>query len=92
MSAAKTRAKKLVVRITSTNEPFEVDEKRMYLPGTKIAGECPACDEPFEKDFADEYLSYPTMNAVNDVSFYCAKCDHNWTVRLGLELTVTLEP
>ena len=62
-----------------------IDVKRFYLEGIELKYTCPNCGE--EKVFTD-YLSYPKVNEVESVDFWCCECDHEWTETVILTLTV----
>jgi hypothetical protein len=80
-----------MMRLEDPKQPFPVDVKRFYVPFAKLEGECPNCHEPIVYAFGDQYLSYPTANAVNDFGLWCSKCDHEWSVKIRLDITLTLE-
>ncbi len=69
------------MKIESDGQPYEVGEKRFYMPGTIISGSCPKCGEAYEEDLEDNYLSYPTANEPFDQNCYCGKCEHEWQRR-----------
>ncbi len=71
---------------------FEIDDKRFYMPGTRLVGNCPKCNASFEKDFGEEYLSYPKANAPMLVHLWCQECNHEWTVTTKLEVKLELVP
>lgn len=75
--------------ITKNNDRgSSVDVKRFYVPCT-ARGACPKCQAPFERDFEEHYLSYPTMNSVQIITLYCEKCEHEWGVPMRLDVTLT---
>jgi hypothetical protein len=66
------------------------DGKRFYIPGCKLSGKCPGCKKKFERDFGESYLGYPEANKVFDLTLYCPKCEHEWTVRVRLNVSLDL--
>lgn len=68
MSTTKKRADDAARRLTKQPE-FEIDVKRFYIPGLEAA--CPRCGKKCEHD----YLSHPTANKAEAVTFYCGSCD-----------------
>lgn len=78
------------MKITNDNEPYEVDVKRFYMPGTTFTGECPKCHAAFEKDLSDEYLSYPMANKTFDHNLWCSECSHEWKVQVRLVVALHL--
>lgn len=83
------------IAIKNESDPFELDDKRFYLPAS-ITAKCPHCGKEVEHSFDDDYLSYPTANEpfnhFNHV-MYCGgedgSADHEFRVRV--RLTVKLE-
>jgi len=71
---------------------FEIEDgKRFYLPGASFGTSCPGCKEKIVHDFGEAYLSYPKANAPIDVRLYCAGCGHEWSVKMRLNVTLSLE-
>jgi len=68
---------------------FEIDVKRFYLP-IVIKRKCPNCGNECEFDLDSDYLSYPTVNKKERITFYCDECDINFEVdsiiRINLEV------
>lgn len=48
---------------------FEIEVKRFYVPG--VEAPCPTCGRLCKRD----YLSHPTANRPERVTFYCGACD-----------------
>ena len=48
--------------ITGSSQPFEIREKRFYIPDYIISSSCPKCGEIKNRDLSDEYLTYPKAN------------------------------
>lgn len=92
MAAKKTVKPKpsTAMKIKGRVKATEVDVKRFYLPGVKLAGKCPKCDAAYEEDFADNYLGYPKANAPMDHGCYCNECSHEWDVSLVLSIMLTV--
>lgn len=78
------------MKLVFTPEPFELDEKRFYVPGAVLTGVCPKCSATYEHDFGESYLDYPRANEPEDFTCYCAACDHEWVVRLQLDVRLSL--
>ena len=51
---------------------------------------CPKCQAPYERDFNEQYLSYPQANAPTEVTLYCGSCEHEWEVTMRLNITLEL--
>lgn len=63
--------------------------KRFYVP-IKVSDRCPDCSTTVKMDLLnEEQLSYPTVNGLNDLYFYCNNCDEEWTKEV--KLTIKLE-
>lgn len=65
--------------------------KRFYMPGVVLRSVCPKCQIPYEKDMAEEYLSYPVVGKPKKITGYCEHCEHEWDlgsviVRVSLEI------
>lgn len=57
----------------------EIDEKielskRTYLPFI-LKTNCNHCNKELVKDLTTNYLSYPIINTIQDICFYCNDCD-----------------
>jgi len=71
--------------------PFNVgDSKRFYLPGATLESHCPKCEKKVVHDFGDHYLSYPAANRPISVHLHCASCDHEWYVKMRLDVSLSL--
>lgn len=81
---------KAPLKLTGTPGPFDLDVKRFYIPGYKLEGPCPKCQAPYERDFNEQYLSYPQANAPTEVTLYCGSCEHEWEVTMRLNITLEL--
>lgn len=81
------------MKLNYEKEPFEIEEKRFYIPGALIEENvCPSCKTTaLDVDLGDRYLSYPKANAVNAVHLYCDNCGTEWDVKVRLEINLTLE-
>lgn len=69
---------------------ISLDIKRFYIPGTKIIGNCPECGEYLEKDFDEQYLSYPSISKNNKEYMYCDECDNEAEIELRLNISLDL--
>lgn len=67
----------------------EIEVKRFYIP-IKVEIPCAHCGAKLEKDFGQEYLSYPVLNTPEEVGIYCEECEEesafDVTLRLSLEV------
>lgn len=75
----------------SNRKSFEIDVKRFYMPGCKLADACAKCGAVVEQDLGDHYLSYPMANEPFARSFYC-ECGHEWKRMALLAVDVKLLP
>jgi C4-type Zn-finger protein len=57
----------------------ELEEKRFYFKG-KIKVKCPNCKTQMVRDFEDDYLSYPQIGEMDELSYCCEKCDKEWVM------------
>ena len=85
-------------RIAAKDAPVECSIKRFCVP-IKIFDKCPKCGVAVSRDLGIHGLSYPTLNAVNDISFEhypdeedddAAPCGAHWIVSIRLTLTAAL--
>ena len=63
--------------------------KRQYLPYT-LSGDCPVCGKRVARDFANNYLSYPSFGERSEISMYCYECDTESTVAAVPRITLEL--
>ena len=79
-------------KITGSIEKDALDVKRFYLKGLVLKDKCPKCKSKVENDFGDEtgYLSYPTPGSPEPVFLWCEDCDHEWTVKVVLDINLKL--
>ena len=68
-------------------DEFVIDTKRLYLP-LVFSSPCPKCNGVLERDLSESYLSYPSLNTPQTVSFYCGECHEEWTEEFTLRLSV----
>ena len=71
--------------IENTEERFDTKVKRFYVP-VEIYDDCPECGT--ENTHVDDYLSYPIVNGISPVHFYCVSCEEEWTQDIILRITV----
>ena len=64
---------------------FELGVKRFYLP-IQIKRNCPNCDNQCVRDLSSDYLSYPTLNAKEQMYFYCEKCGTEFEIDVILQI------
>lgn len=74
----------------SCTTEYEIDVKRMYLPGIFIKDNCPKCQKPCEIDLSSNCLYYPELNVPNDVGFSCETCRTDWEVAIMLSINVEI--
>lgn len=67
-------------------------DKRSYFPGVKLKTACPKCKAKQERDFGDDYLSYPEVGKRTKVGFDCQECNVEWTVDVIVDLSLRLAP
>lgn len=83
---------------TETGRPAGTNCKRFYVPGVIVGAECPECGEEVETDLGSEYLSYPSLNAIEIVHLTCPACEEERDLEITIEvpilltLTVTIAP
>lgn len=70
-------------------DSFELGVKRFYMSGVVVRDKCAACGGEAMCDLGDQYLSYPTVNANNNVRLWCGTCD-DWTTTVQRWLSVEL--
>lgn len=81
------------MKLVAKTESFEIEDgKRFSVPGTALVGSCPKCKADFKHDFAETYLSYPVANKPFDHTCYCHGCDHEWTLKLQLNVSLIMVP
>jgi hypothetical protein len=72
------------------DDSFELGVKRFYMPGVVVKDKCVKCGGEASLDLGDQYLSYPTVNASNDVDLWCSACDdQTTTVQRWLHISLT---
>ena len=83
--------------ITGSSQPFEIREKRFYIPDYIISSSCPKCGEIKNRDLSDEYLTYPKANIPIKIGMYCEHyseergnygCGNEWEVTIKILVTV----
>lgn len=70
-------------------ESYRVEVKRFYLP-FEVTVNCPKCGKPCTEDLRQNYLSYPTIGGIADLSVECPECVHFWNVKCRFDVTLTL--
>jgi hypothetical protein len=71
---------------------FELEIKRLYVPGVVLSGTCPKCEKVNNVDLGNQYLSYPKVDEPHDYGFYCEGCGHEWNRKIMVTLKVELLP
>ena len=78
------------MKLEFTPKPTHSDVKRYYLPGEcKVSVTCPHCGEGFDREI-DDYLSYPEVNAPEEYSFTCPKCEEEIAFKIQIDVSVRL--
>lgn len=79
-------------KITGSIEKDALDVKKLFLKGLILEDECPLCKSKVENDFGEDrgYLCYPTPGSPEPVFLYCEDCDHEWEVKVVLDITLKL--
>jgi len=52
----------------------EATEKRFYFDAI-LKMKCPNCGKVMERDFNEDYLSYPEVGRGKEMEIYCPDCD-----------------
>ncbi len=71
----------------------ELPIKRFCFP-LVITTKCPKCGTECERDFSDQYLSYPDPKHDKELDWYCDdgdECYHEWTTPMKLEILISIE-
>ncbi len=69
----------------------QIEEKRFRLPGVAIEAECPNCQHPNINNLGgDDYLTFPWANKPFAYYLCCRECDHEWTINVVLNISLTL--
>lgn len=76
-----------------------VDDKRCNLPYA-VRSICPKCSAQEYRDLSeDDYVSYPCLGSLggpapqpSKIYFTCQECEHEWTVRAILRVTMEILP
>ncbi len=76
--------------IITGNPSGKIDEKRFYLPGVVVSGECPKCGEVSMTDLGFDYLDYPPMNQPFEMHRHCRECDEEWYISVKLNVSLEL--
>lgn len=85
--------------ITGNPQPFELREKRFYIPDYTISSPCPKCGEIKTRDLSIDYLSYPKANKPIKIEMYCEHyseergeygCENEWEVTIKISITVEI--
>ena len=65
--------------------------KRTHVPFA-VEWTCRKCGAENVNDYSkDHYLSYPTWGSSKAAHLYCDKCEHEQTIRLRADVTLTIE-
>ena len=71
-------------------DEFEIDVKRFKLP-IKIEQDCPSCNSKCEVDLNSKSLSYPTVNKIERLSFYCGDCSQEFEIDTVLKISLHID-
>lgn len=82
---------------TKTDEAFDLDIKRCYLP-IVITDTCPLCGVEVERHLNGHYLSYPKLNVPFKITMYHyverengKDEEHEWQAEKEVVLRITME-
>lgn len=78
--------------VKTSDEPFELNVKRFYVPGYVLSSKCPKCKLAQERDLGENYLSYPKTGEPLALCFYCEPCEENWEEHVVVRVSVELAP
>lgn len=78
------------MKLIKSKKKYSLEVKRLYLP-IKLAIECPECKTKLKKSLYDEYLSYPTVNKIEPLVFYCEKCEGEYEVDTILRVSFEID-
>ena len=81
------KSPEIVVEHMDGIEDIEIDCKRFRIP-IVFNTACPKCGTPHIHDFRNRYLSYPCIGE-NDVDMYCKVCEHEWKMKVRLDMFIT---
>lgn len=72
-----------------------IEDKRFRLPGLTVFDDCPKCQKPRRLEChrsitwgESDYLSHTEIGAPLSLIFYCEDCDHNWSRKVVLRVTL----
>lgn len=78
-----------MTELLETTEEYELQIKKCYLPFA-IEVQCPYCEVNNNKDFCDDYLSYPVTSVKEEIYVCCKECEEEFyfdvTLKLSLEV------
>lgn len=76
---------------------IDLEIKRFYVPGFVLKTKCPKCGGDFERDYGEDYLSYPPVGKPFKETLYCCAdvddggtCEHEWEVTLRLDVRLSV--
>lgn len=72
-------------KLKGTNE---LNIKRLYLPFV-YKKKC-KCGNDIELNLNNDYLMYPKLNTIEQMSIYCDKCDTQYQVDIQLEVAIVI--
>jgi uncharacterized protein YbaR (Trm112 family) len=65
-----------------------LEVKRLYLP-IVVKVICPLCNTNLERDFEEDYLSYPLVGVDEKHEIYCEDCEEE--ISFDVKLTLHME-
>ena len=92
MGKSKATSPAATMKIETATKPFEIEDKRFYVPGATMEGKCPGCGAAYKHDFGEDYFAYPSVNEPIEVYCACGKCEHEWDERIILRVTLEMAP
>ena len=73
-----------------TAEEFSIDVKRFYVPFV-VEIYCPDCKNKIESNLSDNYLSYPEVNKIEPITFYCSECNGEFEMDSILRVSLDID-
>ncbi len=68
----------------------EIGVKRFYMPGVLLSFNCRKCGKLMEKDYEQQYISFPTIGEQTEY-FYCHECDTEHKMPINLKVSIEFD-
>jgi hypothetical protein len=78
-----------MAKILSDTMQGEIDVKRFYMSGVQVEDVCPKCGDTLTYDGEEQYVSNPTAGSEIDLHMYCEDCDHEWDIKVQLQVKIS---